>query len=99
MPAKKTAEEADTTSQTAAMSEATGQPVTVVHNGDTYTIDLDALDSIEFLEAAQAGRDVLMLAAILGPAQWSLFKGRNKARAQVQEMFELIGKAAGTGNS
>lgn len=82
----------------AAAAEAAAETITIRYNGDDYTVARDALDSIGFLEAAQDGKDVVMIRELLGPVQWVQFRAKNKSRTDTLGFAEAFGEAVGTGN-
>lgn len=79
-------------------AEMTDEPISVEFNGDDYLIERDVLTSIDFLEAAQDGKDAQMVRALLGPVQWIMFKNKNKQRSSLMDIASAIGEAIEAGN-
>ncbi|SRR6266704_1603641 len=93
--------EEKSTAVKAAITEATeeDQPITVEFEGETYTVEVSRLSSIDFFESMQDNNFALMIRAMLGPAQWKLFKSRHTDINALSGFSDAFGKQAGTGNS
>jgi hypothetical protein len=93
--------EEKSTAVKAAVTEATEEdkPISVEFEGQTYTVETSRLSSIDFFEAMQDNNFALMIRAMLGPAQWKLFKSRHTDITALSAFSDAFGKQAGTGNS
>lgn len=79
-------------------AEAAGHPVSVVYDGDTYTIPTGEDWDIGVLEAAESGNIVTAMKLLLGPEQWAAFRVGHTKVGQIKAFFEAAGEVTG-GNS
>lgn len=83
----------------AAVAETTGDAWSIEFDGHTYTVSPSVFDTIEYVEAVQDNHDTAMVRAMLGRAQWELFKSRHPKRTALIGFSEALGKQVGSGNS
>ncbi|AXH47240.1 tail assembly chaperone [Gordonia phage DelRio] len=70
--------------------------VTVSYNGDEYKVPASADDwPIEALEHAEAGQPTGILRHVLGEAQYTLFKARNRRVRDLRLMSDKIARGSG----
>ncbi|MGW6920849.1 hypothetical protein ACWGA9_06130 [Streptomyces sp. NPDC054950] len=80
-------------------NDATGEPLSVEFNGDTYLVppaddwDLDVLEAIDDQRMTHA------LKSLIGDEQYAMFRKSNRKVSDLGKFFETAGKQAGTGNS
>lgn len=87
---------------------ALGGEVSLEWDGDTYTIERDAIDDVEFVLELEQGKNLSAIVRLLGTAQWETFKARNRvdgarvpyseAEAFLTELLEKLQKVANSGN-
>ena len=79
----------------------TDGPITFEYDGTTYTVDRDAFEDLEVVEALQDEKHFPAIRLILGDAQWTQFKesirdrktGRvpaDKAEPFINGLFEAV---------
>lgn len=81
-----------------AKSDATRKPVSFDFDGETYTIPPAAEWDLDVLEAAEDGRNIAMIRALLGEEGWTTFRSKPRTVADLTEMTQAIEKAVGSGN-
>lgn len=80
-------------------AEATGSDVEFEFNGITYTVPASINDqSLDVLEAIEDGRITAAVRAIIGDAQYAVFKSTKPTIGDLNVFFEALQKAAGWGN-
>lgn len=57
--------------------------VTLEWNEDTYTIDREAIDDVDFVLELEQGKQVSAAVRLLGPGQWETFKARHRVGTRV----------------
>ncbi|MDG4792701.1 hypothetical protein [Micromonospora sp. WMMD1082] len=83
-----------------AKAEATGQPVTFEHAGQSYTVPPTAQWDLDAMEAYELGNIVTCVKLLLGPAQFEQFKPRGTKRTvgDLRDIFDAIQNAADVPN-
>ncbi|GAA1333084.1 hypothetical protein GCM10009592_26500 [Brachybacterium rhamnosum] len=81
--------------------------VTLEWDGDTYTIDREAIDDVDFVLELEQGKQVSAAVRLLGPEGWSTFKATHRegtrvpyseAEAFLVALLEQLQKVANSGN-
>ncbi|HEX7352486.1 hypothetical protein [Brachybacterium sp.] len=81
--------------------------VTLDWNGDTYTIEREAIDDVDFVLDLEQGKQVSAAVRLLGGAQWDVFKARHRvgtrvpyseAEAFLTALLEQMQKVQNSGN-
>lgn len=81
--------------------------VTVEWSDDTYTIEREAIDDVDFVLELEQGKQVSAAVRLLGPAQWETFKARHRvgtrvpyseAEAFLVALLEQMQKVQNSGN-
>jgi hypothetical protein len=87
-----------TATRNALKAEATGGDLSVVYDGDSYSIPIAEEWDIGVLEAAEGGNIVTAMKLLLGPDQWAAFRATHTMVGQMKAFFQAAGEATG-GNS
>lgn len=81
--------------------------VTVEWSDDTYVIEREAIDDVDFVLELEQGKQVSAAVRLLGPAQWETFKARHRvgtrvpyseAEAFLVALLEQMQKVQNSGN-
>lgn len=59
------------------------------YDGETYTVDLEAYDDVEALEAREDQRYATLGRLLLGSAQWKKFKSKKRPVGDLLDMLVL----------
>lgn len=79
----------------AAKAEALGNYTEVEYDGETYSVPPTMEWDLDVLEALEDGQIVKAVRSLLGEEQYTKFKFKKRTVADLNELFEEIGKAAG----
>lgn len=70
--------------------QARGEAVTVVFDGETYTLPVKEDWDIAILEAAEEGRVSTIMRLLLGPEQYAKFRSRHTKIRELNAFAEAI---------
>lgn len=80
-------------------NDATGKPLPVEYNGDTYLVPPTEEWDLDVLEAIDDNKLTTALRALLGVEQYATFRKTNTKVKALGEFMDVAGKAVGAGNS
>lgn len=92
---KATTKTAPRAASEAAKTEAVEDSVTFEYDGVTYTAPPAIEWDVEVFEAAEDGKIVSAVRALIGPDQWAKFKEKKRTIVNVSELFDAAKAALG----
>lgn len=84
-----------------------GDEVSLEWNEDTYVIERDAIDDVEFVLELEQGKNLSAIVRLLGDEQWGTFKARHRENGRVpyseaelflSELVDGLRKVTNSGN-
>lgn len=82
-------------SKDALKSEALNDDIRFTYDGDDYVIERAALSDLDVLEAQEDGHMIVMIRAMLGRAQWMLFRLKHKQEQDLVDLSKILFEAVG----
>lgn len=78
-----------------ARAEAKGEGIEIEFEGFTYVVPPSSEWDLDALEAAENGRVVTSTKLILGDAQWTEFRKRNRTMGDLERFMDAVGDVTG----